>query len=93
MIKNKKIFITGGAGFLGKELIKRFYDNNDIRIEINLIFDNNNESIKYSTLEYNYLDLVQNFSECQIELEHDFVNILDELLLSKINSSPSKKRF
>lgn len=29
---NKKIFITGGAGFLGKHIIKRYYDNNEITI-------------------------------------------------------------
>lgn len=32
MIVNKKIFITGGAGFLGKNIIKRYYGNNEITI-------------------------------------------------------------
>ena len=32
MIKNKKIFITGGAGYLGKNLVKRYYDDNEITI-------------------------------------------------------------
>tara|TARA_R100001377_G_scaffold82872_1_gene63697 strand:+ start:705 stop:1634 length:930 start_codon:yes stop_codon:yes gene_type:complete len=32
MISGKKIFITGGAGYLGKHLIKRYYDNNEITI-------------------------------------------------------------
>lgn len=31
-MKNKKIFITGGAGYLGRHLIKRYYDNNQITI-------------------------------------------------------------
>jgi UDP-N-acetylglucosamine 4,6-dehydratase len=29
---NKKIFITGGSGYLGKELIKKFYNTNEITI-------------------------------------------------------------
>lgn len=29
---NKKIFITGGAGYLGRNIIKRYYDNNEITI-------------------------------------------------------------
>tara|TARA_B100000575_G_scaffold285983_1_gene282051 strand:+ start:5657 stop:6616 length:960 start_codon:yes stop_codon:yes gene_type:complete len=35
MIKNKQIFITGGAGFIANTLIKRLVDNNKI-----VIFDN-----------------------------------------------------
>jgi len=31
-MKNKKIFITGGAGFLGKHIVKRYYQNNNITI-------------------------------------------------------------
>ena len=31
-MKNKKIFITGGAGFLGRGLIARFYHDNEITI-------------------------------------------------------------
>lgn len=31
-MKNEKIFITGGAGFLGRHLIKRLYDDNEITV-------------------------------------------------------------
>lgn len=31
-MKYKKIFITGGAGYLGQHLVKRYYEDNDITI-------------------------------------------------------------
>lgn len=31
-MKNKKIFITGGAGYLGRHLISRYYNDNEITI-------------------------------------------------------------
>ena len=35
MIKNKKILIIGGTGALGKTLTKRYYDDNQIIVEVN----------------------------------------------------------
>lgn len=32
MLKNEKIFITGGAGYLGKQIVKRYYDHNEITV-------------------------------------------------------------
>jgi UDP-glucose 4-epimerase len=32
MFKNKKIFITGGAGYLGKALVEKYYSDNEITI-------------------------------------------------------------
>ena len=32
MIKNKKIFITGGAGYLGQNLVERYHGDNEITV-------------------------------------------------------------
>jgi len=31
-MKNKKIFITGGTGFLGKHIVQKYYDQNEITV-------------------------------------------------------------
>jgi len=46
VIKNKKIFITGGAGFIGSSLAAKLCDNNEV-----ILFDNlARNSLKYTTL-------------------------------------------
>ncbi|PRR75374.1 GDP-mannose 4,6-dehydratase [Clostridium thermopalmarium] len=46
MIKNKKVLLTGGAGFIGTRICNLLYENNEI-----LIYDNlNRNSIKNTNL-------------------------------------------
>jgi nucleoside-diphosphate-sugar epimerase len=56
MISNKKLFITGGAGFIGTSLIKRLIPDNDV-----VVFDNlHRNALKYSGLaDHPRLTLVQ----------------------------------
>lgn len=46
MIKNKKIFITGGAGFIGSSLAAKLCDNNEVVLFDNLV----RNTLKYTTL-------------------------------------------
>ena len=56
MIKNKTIFITGGAGFIGSNLVKRLIEKNRI-----IVFDNLSRfSLKDSDLaEHENLKIVE----------------------------------
>lgn len=67
MIKGKKIFVTGGAGFIGTSLISKLYENNHITI-----FDN---------LTRNTLKSTKLLSHPNIKLVEG--NILDKDLLKK----------
>ena len=49
MIKNKKIFITGGAGFIGSTLAQQLCDHNEL-----VLYDNmSRDTFKYTTLSKN----------------------------------------
>ena len=50
-MKNKKILILGGTGALGKSLIKRYYDNNDI--------------IVFSRDEHKHVDLLKKYDKLE----------------------------
>lgn len=47
----------------------------------------------YENADFAFMTIVQNFSENQIDLDNDLTEALDELLESKLNNKPSKKRF
>jgi dTDP-glucose 4,6-dehydratase len=54
-IKNKKILLTGGAGFIGSTLAKKLVDNNEI-----LIYDNfSRDSIRYKNIKSKNLRIVK----------------------------------
>ena len=67
MIENKKIFITGGAGFIGSKLASVLCESNDI-----VLFDN----LKRNTIQYTNLLEHKNISLIK-------GNILDETVLCK----------
>lgn len=52
-----------------------------------------NLSNKYSLVDYSFINSVQKIAEEQVELDQEFLQALDELFLSKVNSKPTKKRF
>lgn len=76
MIKNKKILITGGAGFLGSHLCLRLFDQNDVIVVDNLSTGRlqniqnliDNKKIKFikhdiiKPIELDNLDLIFNFA-------------------------------
>ena len=50
-MKNKKVLILGGTGALGKSLIKRYYDSNDI--------------IVFSRDEHKHVDLLKKYDKLE----------------------------
>lgn len=94
MIKNKRIFITGGAGFIGTNLISRLADNNKI-----IVFDNlTRNTLKDSqyinhpnleTLEGNILDssaLHDAISGAQIVVHAAAIAGIESTLLNPVNT-------
>jgi len=52
-----------------------------------------NISDRYSSLEYSFMHIAENFSQGQVDLDYDFSQSLKKLFESKLHSKPSKKRF
>ncbi|MEO8399485.1 MAG: NAD-dependent epimerase/dehydratase family protein [Ignavibacteriaceae bacterium] len=68
-IKNKKILLTGGAGFIGSTLVEKLVDQNEI-----LVYDNfSRDSIRYKNLKSKKLKIVKddvlNFSSLKKQCE------------------------
>ncbi|HRE41845.1 MAG TPA: NAD-dependent epimerase/dehydratase family protein [Ignavibacteria bacterium] len=54
-IKNKKILLTGGAGFIGSTLVEKLFKNNDV-----LIYDNfSRNSLQYKKIDLSKIKIVQ----------------------------------
>lgn len=51
------------------------------------------EALDLISLKGSFFNIVQTFGKSQIALESDFSDALNELLLSKTNTVPSKRRF
>jgi len=51
------------------------------------------DKVVYNSIDFSFIDLTQQFAQEQIALDSDFTGALDELLQSKINNKPTKRRF
>lgn len=81
-LNNKKILVTGGAGFIGSNLIKRLFEDTKNATIVNL--DNLNNYYDVSLKEYR-LDLLMQKSE-QLHVNYSFVkgDLADKALIDKL---------
>ena len=81
-LNNKKILVTGGAGFIGSNLIKRLFEDTKNATIVNL--DNLNNYYDVSLKEYR-LDMLMQKSE-QLHVNYSFVkgDLADKTLIDKL---------
>lgn len=82
-LKNKKILVTGSAGFIGSNLVKELLKTNE---EINIIgFDSVNDYYDVSIKEYRLAE-IEKLAESKPKCKYTFIkgNLADKALIEKI---------
>ena len=86
-MKNKKIFITGGAGYLGKNLVRRYYKDNEITV-----YSRDEAKHYYLKKEFHTQEFLKRFSVSN-KKKTQLKQMIIEAIYQQINNQLIKPQF